>query len=66
VAILDIGMPLLNGIEATRRSCDVCRWPCAHSRHAHRSEYRAHILQKLGLRNTSELVLYAVRRGMIA
>jgi two-component system, NarL family, response regulator NreC len=27
--------------------------------------HRTHILQKLGLRNTSELVLYAVRRGII-
>jgi DNA-binding CsgD family transcriptional regulator len=27
--------------------------------------HRAHILQKLGLRNTAELILYAVRRGII-
>lgn len=28
--------------------------------------HRAHIMQKLGLHNTAELVLYAVRRGVIA
>ena len=27
--------------------------------------HRAHILQKLDIHNTAELVLYAVRRGMI-
>jgi len=28
--------------------------------------HRAHVLQKLGLRNTAEVVLYAVRRGVIS
>jgi two-component system response regulator NreC len=28
--------------------------------------HRAHILQKLDIHNTAELVLYAVRRGVIA
>jgi two-component system response regulator NreC len=28
--------------------------------------HRAHIMQKLDLHNTAELVLYAVRRGVIA
>ena len=28
--------------------------------------HRTHVLQKLGLRNTAEVVLYAVRRGVIA
>jgi two-component system response regulator NreC len=27
--------------------------------------HRAHVLQKLNLHNTAELVLYAVRRGVI-
>jgi RNA polymerase sigma factor (sigma-70 family) len=28
--------------------------------------HRAHILQKLDIHNTAELVLYAVRRGMVS
>ena len=28
--------------------------------------HRTHVLQKLGLRNTAEVVLYAVRRGVIS
>jgi two-component system response regulator NreC len=28
--------------------------------------HRAHILQKLDIHNTAELVLYAVRRGLIS
>ena len=49
VAVLDIGMPLLNGIEA-----------------ATVDTHRAHSLQKLDLHNTAELVLYAVRHGVIS
>jgi DNA-binding CsgD family transcriptional regulator len=27
--------------------------------------HRAHVLQKLGLKNTAEVVLYAARRGIV-
>jgi DNA-binding NarL/FixJ family response regulator len=97
VAVLDIGMPLLNGIEATRQivrrmaNAGVTdRYQTLSERereifqlvaegHTNKSiaemlsvspttveTHRAHILQKLDIHNTAELVLYAVRRGVIS
>src|SRR6266545_4787967 len=97
VAVLDIGMPLLNGIEATqqivRRVADtplIDKYDSLSEREREvfqliaegRSNkevadmlgisvttvetHRARIHEKLDVHNTAELVLYAVRRGVIS
>jgi DNA-binding NarL/FixJ family response regulator len=88
-AVLDIGMPLLNGLEATRQivrhapsvrvlilsmhSDQACVTAAVQAGIAEFltvspaivETHRVHILHKLGLRSTVEVVRYTVRRGIV-
>jgi two-component system response regulator NreC len=94
VVVMDVGMPVLNGIEATKTI--VSKHPTTAvvilSMHADESyvmralkagargyllkdsaaidliseTHRSHIREKLNLHNPAELILYAVRKGIIS
>lgn len=64
VVIMDIAMPNLNGIDATTQL--VKRNPQIGVIIYTVETHRTHIMQKLNLHSSAEIVLYAVRKKIIA
>ncbi|PYU17812.1 MAG: hypothetical protein DMG32_27230 [Acidobacteria bacterium] len=71
VAVVDIGMPLLNGVEAAREirrsspqtKTDVATLLGISAKTA--ESHRSRLMQKLDIHETASLVRYAIRRGLI-